>query len=88
MLAMTREARAERTANLLIARLEALARTASQLPHADAERLVELATVATMRAVALDLLHAERARAIWADAAERHPALPTLTLEQPSRLAA
>jgi hypothetical protein len=85
---MTREARAERTANLLIARLEAVARTASQLPHADAERLVELATIATMRAVALDLLHADRAQAIWDEAHVRHPALPSVTLELPARLAA
>jgi hypothetical protein len=85
---MTREARAERTANLLIARLEAVARTASQLPHADAVRLVELASVATTRAVALDLLCADRADAIWQDAFERHPTLPTVTLEPPARLAA
>jgi hypothetical protein len=85
---MTPEARAERTANLLIARLEALARTASRLPHADTERLVELATVATIRAVALDLLGEERAREIWAAAHERHPGLPAVPLELPARLAA
>ena len=85
---MTPEARAERTANLLVARLDALARTASQLPHADTERLVELASVATIHAVALDLLHAEHAREIWAAAHERHPGLPAVTLELPASLAA
>jgi hypothetical protein len=72
---MTEDARAERTAKLLIGRLEALAHAASRLPHAETERLVELATVATMRAVALDLIGAERADAIWRDAHDRHPAL-------------
>jgi hypothetical protein len=54
------EARGERSTEL-IARLEALARVAGRLPLADAQRLVELATVATMRAVALELLKEEPA---------------------------
>jgi hypothetical protein len=76
--AMTEADRNERTANLLITRLEALARAASRLPTADVERLVESATVATMRAVALDLLEAERAHAIWREAHDRHPHLRAL----------
>jgi hypothetical protein len=72
---MTEDARAARTERLLISRLDALARTASSLPHAETERLVELATVATMRAVALDLMRAERAERIWRDAHARHPEL-------------
>lgn len=72
---MTEDARSERTAKLLIARLDAVARSAARLQHADAERLVELATVATMRAVALELLAEERAEWIWREAHERHPAL-------------
>jgi len=82
------ETRSERTARLLVARLEALARVASALRHAEAERLVELATVATMRAVALELIHAERADEIWREAHVRHPQLPHVEIELPDRLAA
>jgi hypothetical protein len=85
---VTEETRSARTERLLVSRLEALARTAASLPHAEMERLVELATIATMRAVALDLLHADRAQAIWDEAHVRHPALPSVTLELPARLAA
>ena len=86
---MTEDVRASRTARLLVARLEALARVAGQLRHAEAERLVELASVATMRAVALELLRAEQAQAIWRDAHVRHPQLPhPARLELPQRLAA
>ena len=88
MRAMTEDVRAERTAKLLIARLDAVARTASRLPHADTERLVELATVATMRAVALELIEAERAEAIWREAQGRNPALPVARLQLPERAAA
>jgi hypothetical protein len=72
---MTEETRCERTANLLIARLDALARTADCLPHPEVERLVELASVATARAVELQLIDAERAESIWDDAYSRQPAL-------------
>ena len=72
---VTEDARSARTERLLVSRLDALARTAASLPHAETERLVELATVATIRAVALDLLAEDRARGIWRDAHERHPAL-------------
>jgi hypothetical protein len=85
---VTTETRSERTAKLLVARLEALARAASGLKHADAERLVELASVATMHAVALEMLQAEKAEAIWRDAHARHPELPEVVIELPERLAA
>jgi hypothetical protein len=82
------ETRCERTARLLVARLDALARAAGQLRHAEAERLVELASVATMRAVALEMIQAERADQIWRDAHIRHPQLPQVQIALPQRLAA
>jgi hypothetical protein len=82
------ETRCERTERLLVARLDALARAASQLRHAEAERLVELASVATMRAVALEMIRAERADEIWRDARVRYPQLPQVAVELPRRLAA
>ena len=85
---VTEETRADRTARLLVARLDALAAAAANLNHKEAERLVELASVATMNAVALELLQAERADAIWRDAHARHPQLPEVTIELPQRLAA
>ena len=86
---MTEDVRSNRTARLLVARLDAVARIATQLPHAEAERLVELASIATMRAVALELIRAEKADEIWRDAHVRHPQLPQATrLELPQRLAA
>ena len=85
---VTREARSERTAKLLIARLDALTRAAGRLPRGDAERLVELATVATMRAVALELIEADRAEAIWRAAHRRNPALPAIAVESFEQLAA
>jgi hypothetical protein len=88
MCAVTETRRCERTANLLIGHLDALARTASRLRHAEAERLVELASVATMRAVALELLDAERADAIWREAHRRHPDLPEVEPALPERRAA
>lgn len=87
---MTEDTRSARTERLLISRLEALARTAASLPHAETERLIELATVATMRAVALDLLADERAQWIWRQAHERHPVLRAQRggMALPNRLAA
>jgi hypothetical protein len=82
------ETRSERTARLLVDRLEAVAKAAAGLRHAEAERLIELASVATMHAVALELLHAETAEAIWREAHVRHPELPQVVLELPARLAA
>ena len=69
-------------------RLEALACVATQLRHSEAERLVELASVATMRAVALEMIEEEKAAAIWRDAHVRHPALPHVDIAWPARLAA
>jgi len=85
---VTEDARSNRTARLLVARLEAVARVATQLRHAEAERLVELASVATMRAVALELIRAERADEIWREAHLRHPELPQVQVALPQRLAA
>jgi len=82
------ETRSERTARLLAARLDALAAAASRLRHAEAQRLVELASVATMRAVALEMIQAEKAEAIWHDARARHPELPQVVVALPERLAA
>ena len=85
---MIDETRSERTARLLAARLEALAHAASQLRQVDAERLVEVASVATMRAIALEMIQAERADEIWRDAHVRHPQLPRVEIKLPERLAA
>jgi len=85
---MTESTRSERTARLLVARLDALALAASGLRHAEAERLVELASVATMHAVALEMLQAEKAEAIWREAHARHPELPQVEIDLPARLAA
>jgi hypothetical protein len=85
---VTDEGRCQRTATLLIARLDALACTASRIPHAETERLIELATVATLHAVALELLEAERAEAIWREARARHPELPRVQVALPDGLAA
>jgi hypothetical protein len=87
---VTEDTRCARTERLLVSRLEALARTAASLPHAETERLVELATIATLRAVALDLIAEERAEWIWREAHERHPVLRVQrgSVALPSRLAA
>jgi hypothetical protein len=85
---VTEETRSERTARLLVARLDALARAAGRLRHVEAERLVELASVATMHAVALELIQAEQAEQIWREAHVRHPELPVVEIELPQRLAA
>jgi hypothetical protein len=86
---VTDEMRSERTARLLVARLEAVAHVATRVRHAEAERLVELASVATMRAVALEMIREERADEIWREAHMRHPQLPQpARLELPQRLAA
>jgi hypothetical protein len=85
---MTDETRSQRTARLLVARLDALAQAATGLRHSEAERLVELASVATMHAVALEMIQAEQAEAIWREAHERHPQLPAVEIELPQQLAA
>lgn len=85
---MTEPRRRERTAALLVAHLNALAQAAAGMPHAETERLLERAAVATMRAVALELLEADRAVEIWRDAHGRHPGLPYVGLESQTPLAA
>ena len=85
---VTDETRSGRTARLLVARLEAVARVAGELRHPEVERLIELATVATMRAIALEMIPADRAAAIWRDAHVRHPQLPHVEIALPERLAA
>jgi hypothetical protein len=85
---VTEPTRRERTAKLLIAHLDALARAAPGIPQAETERLLERAAVATMRAVALELLEAERAVEIWRDAHARHPGLPQVGLDASHQLAA
>jgi hypothetical protein len=85
---MNAETRSERTARMLVDRLDALAKAAAGLRHAEAERLVELASVATMHAVALEMIQADKAEAIWREAHERHPELPEVAIELPARLAA
>ena len=77
---MTHETRSERTARLLALRLEELARAveASGAPAQAVTRLLELASVATVHAVSLELISSERAELIWADARGRHPALGEL----------
>ena len=85
---MVDETRSERTTRLLVARLDALAKVASGLHHAEATRLVELASVATLHAVALETLHADRAEEIWREAHMRHPGLPEVVIALPERLAA
>jgi hypothetical protein len=85
---VTELTRSERTSRLLVARLDALASVASQLRHSEAERLVELASIATMHAVALETLQAEKAEAIWREAHARHPELPQVVVELPERIAA
>ncbi len=72
---MTRRARTERTERILVARLEELARVLerSGAPAESVGRLLESASVATINAIALNLLSEEAANEIWNDAAERHP---------------
>jgi ubiquinone biosynthesis protein COQ9 len=85
---VTELTRSERTSQLLVARLDALASVAAHLHHVEVERLVELASVATMHAVALETLHAEKAEEIWRDAHTRHPQLPVVEIALPEKLAA
>jgi hypothetical protein len=75
---MTRRARTERTERILVARLEELARVLerSGAPAESVGRLLESASVATINAIALNLLSEEAANEIWRGAAERHPELP------------
>ncbi len=74
---MTRRARTERTERILVARLEELARVLerSGAPAESVARLLESASVATINAIALNLLSEEAANEIWSGAADRHPEL-------------
>jgi hypothetical protein len=72
---MTEAARSERTARVLGARLDELARALERggvRPEA-AVWLLESAAVATAHAVMLDLLSVAQATELWREAAERHP---------------
>ena len=81
-----------RVINRLVTRLEAFTRDAMKLPHPEAERLVELAAVATAHAVALEALRSERADALWREAhtatAAPAPVALEIEVELPERLAA
>jgi hypothetical protein len=72
---MSHEARSERTARILTARVEELARALEEAraPREAAARLLASAAVATLHAVTLELITAPRAERIWRDVAERHP---------------
>jgi hypothetical protein len=70
----------DRTARVLSARLEELAAVAERSGAAAPAiaRLLEAASVATMNAVALELLSDAAARSIWRDVEERHPVVAEL----------
>ena len=74
---MAADTRSDRTARRLALRLEELAHAVerSELRNTETNRLIELAAVATMHAVTLELLTSQRASEIWTDASARHPAL-------------
>jgi hypothetical protein len=74
------EARSARTERILIGRLEELARALerSGAPSDAIGRLLESASVATVNAVALQLLSEEAAETIWREAEARHPAVAPL----------
>jgi hypothetical protein len=81
--------RSERTARILSGRLEELARALERAgaPPESAARLLEAASVATLHAVALDILTTERAAEVWREAAERHPRIAQLREIRPPRAA-
>jgi len=76
---MTPEMRRDRTERLLRRRLDELGASLERpgAPTEPASRLLQLASVATQHAVALQLLSEERAAAIWDAAVSRHPVLRT-----------
>jgi hypothetical protein len=82
----------ERIAQRLAARLEELARACERAgaPREPVGRLLESASVATMHAVTLEFLTAERAAGIWTEAVARHPLLEEAPAVRPTvdRLAA
>lgn len=77
---VTRRARTERTERILVGRLEELARALerSGAPSDSVARLLESAAVATVNAVALNLITAEIADTIWHEVEERHPTVAPL----------
>jgi hypothetical protein len=83
---VTDDARCERTARILSAHLDELARTLERaaVPRDVATRLLESASIATMHAVTLELLSPSRAADPWQEAAEQHPSLPTPRFEDGS----
>jgi hypothetical protein len=76
----------DRIALRLAARLEELARACERAgaPREPVGSLLERASVATMHAVSLHLLTAERAAWIWTDAVERHPLLEAAPAVRPT----
>lgn len=72
---MDEQARHDRTVRLLEARLEALAAASERAPRGERrlDREIAGAAAATRHAVALDLISAAEADAIWAAVARRHP---------------
>jgi hypothetical protein len=77
---MTRVTRAQRTQRILIARLEELARVLERAgaPQEAVSRLLESASVATINAVALNLISADVADEIWREAEAKHPEIVPL----------
>jgi hypothetical protein len=73
-------AKSERTERILIGRLEELARALerSGAPNESISRLLESASVATMNAIALQLISEEAADSIWRGVEERHPRVAPL----------
>jgi hypothetical protein len=72
---MDERARHDRTVRLLEARLEALAAASERAPRGERrfDREIVGAVAATRHAIALQLLTAAEADAIWAVVARRHP---------------
>lgn len=82
--------RSERVERRLTQRLDELAGALerSGAPAETIGRLLELASVATMHAVSLELVSADRAQEIWRRARERHPLLEDADIRVPERIAA
>jgi len=85
---VTELTRSERTSRLLVSRLDALATVAAQLHHVDVERLVELASIATMHAVALETLKCGEGERILPHGPPGPPQLRVVEIELPETLAA
>jgi hypothetical protein len=72
---MDERTRHDRTLRLLEARLEALAGASARDPRGELrfEREIAAAVAATKHAIALELISAEEAGAVWSRVAGRHP---------------